>query len=49
MRDPKYIKSSPADVPVPAFMPGAEWQRRLDNMSQSLRPLADEMRANEQK
>ena len=49
MRDPEYIKSSPGDVPVLAFMPGVEWQKRLDDMTQGLRPLADEMRANEQK
>ena len=49
VRDPEYLKSSPGDVPVIAFMPGAEWQKRLDDMSQALRPLADEMRANEPK
>jgi tripartite-type tricarboxylate transporter receptor subunit TctC len=49
IRDPDYLKSSPGDVPVLAFMPGAEWQKRLDEMSQALRPLADEMRANESK
>jgi hypothetical protein len=30
-------------------MPGAEWQKRLDDMSQALRPLADELKASEQK
>jgi hypothetical protein len=30
-------------------MPGSEWQKRLDDMSQSLRPLADELKASEQK
>ena len=49
LRDPDYIKSSPGDEPVLAFMPGAEWQKRLDDMSQALRPLADEMKASEQK
>lgn len=49
LRDPEYIKSSPGDVPVLAFMPGAEWQKRLDDMSQGLRPFAEEMRVNEQK
>ena len=49
VRDPDYVKSSPGDVPVLAFMPGAEWQKRLDDMSQSLRPYAEEMRAGEQK
>jgi tripartite-type tricarboxylate transporter receptor subunit TctC len=49
VRDPEYVKSSPGDEPVLAFMPGAEWQKRLDDMSQALRPLADEMRASEQK
>ena len=49
VRDPEYIKSSPGDVPVLAFMAGAEWQKRLDDMSQDLRPLAEEMRANEPK
>jgi tripartite-type tricarboxylate transporter receptor subunit TctC len=49
VRDPDYIKSSPGDVPVLAFMPGAEWQKRLDDMSQDLRPFADEMRVKEQK
>ncbi len=45
LRDPEYIKSSPGDAPVLAFMPGAEWQKRLDDMSQALRPLAEEMKA----
>lgn len=49
VRNPEYIKSSPGDEPVLAFMPGAEWQKRLDDMSQALRPFAEEMRANEQK
>jgi tripartite-type tricarboxylate transporter receptor subunit TctC len=49
VRDPEYIKSSPGDEPVLAFMPGAEWQKRLDDMSQVLRPLADELKASEQK
>ena len=49
LRDPEYIKSSPGDAPVLAFMPGAEWQKRLDDMSQTLRPLAEEMKAQEQK
>lgn len=49
VRDPEYIKSSPGDEPVLAFMPGAEWQKRLDDMSRALKPLADEMKASEQK
>ncbi|MEH2539768.1 MULTISPECIES: tripartite tricarboxylate transporter substrate binding protein [unclassified Bradyrhizobium] len=49
LRDPEYIKSSPGDAPVLAFMPGAEWQKRLDDMNQALRPFAEEMRAQEQK
>src|SRR3954470_11542610 len=49
VRDPDYIKSSPGDEPVLAFMPGAEWQKRLDDMSQVLPPLADEVKAREQK
>jgi len=49
VRDPDYIKSSPGDEPVLAFMRGAEWQQRLDDMSPALRPLAEEMRASEQK
>ena len=49
VRDPEYIKSSPGDEPVLAFMPGAEWQKRLDDMSPALRPLADELKASEQK
>jgi tripartite-type tricarboxylate transporter receptor subunit TctC len=49
VRDPEYTKSSPGDEPVLAFMPGAEWQKRLDDMSQALRPLADELKASEQK
>ena len=38
LRDPEYIKSSPGDAPVLAFMPGAEWQKRLDDATQALRP-----------
>jgi tripartite-type tricarboxylate transporter receptor subunit TctC len=49
LRDPDYIKSSPGDEPVLAFMPGAEWQKRLDDMAQALRPLAEELKATEQK
>ena len=49
VRDPDYVKSSPGDEPVLAFMPGAEWQKRLDEQAQALRPMADEMKANEQK
>jgi putative tricarboxylic transport membrane protein len=49
VRDPEYIKSSPGDEPVLAFMPGAEWQKRLDEQTIALRPMADEMKASEQK
>ena len=49
LRDPDYIKSSPGDAPVLAFMPGAEWQKHLDNATQALRPLADELKASEAK
>lgn len=49
VRDPEYIKSSPGDEPVLAFMPGAEWQKRLDDATQALRPLADELKASETK
>jgi tripartite-type tricarboxylate transporter receptor subunit TctC len=49
IRDPEYIKSSPGDGPVLAFMPGGEWQKRLDEMSQALRPFADALKASEQK
>ena len=49
LRDPEFIKSSPGDAAVIAFMPGPEWQKRLDDMSQALRPFAEEMKAQEQK
>src|SRR3978361_1283006 len=49
IRDPEYLKSSPGDGPVIAFMPGAEWQKRLDEITPALRPLADELKASEQK
>src|SRR3954467_5351391 len=49
VRDPDYIKSSPGDEPVLAFMPGAQWQKRLDEMAQALRPLAEELKASEGK
>jgi tripartite-type tricarboxylate transporter receptor subunit TctC len=49
LRDGEYIKSSPGDEPVLAFMPGAEWQKRLDEQAQALRPMAEEMKASEQK
>lgn len=49
VRDPDYIKSSPGDEPVLAFMPGAEWQKRLDDATPALRPLAEELKASEQK
>ncbi len=49
LRDPEYIKSSPGDAPVLAFMPGAEWQKRLDDMAPILRPMAEELKASEAK
>jgi hypothetical protein len=30
-------------------MPGAEWQKRLDDMNKALQPFAEEMKAQEQK
>ena len=32
-----------------SFMPGAEWQKRLDEMNKALQPFAEEMKAQEQK
>ncbi|SPP97365.1 conserved exported protein of unknown function [Bradyrhizobium vignae] len=49
LRNPEYLTGSPGDEPVIAFLPGAEWQKRLDEMSEALRPFADQMRASEQK
>lgn len=49
VRDPDYVKASPGDAPVLAFMPGDAWQKRLDAMTQELRPLAEEFKASEQK
>lgn len=49
LRNPEYLAGSPGDVPVIAFMPGADWQKRLDDMSAALRPYPEEMKANEQK
>ncbi|MBR0821599.1 tripartite tricarboxylate transporter substrate binding protein [Bradyrhizobium liaoningense] len=49
LRNPEYLTGSPGDEPVIAFMPGAEWQKRLEDMSEALRPYAEVMRANEQK
>jgi tripartite-type tricarboxylate transporter receptor subunit TctC len=49
VRDPDYIRSSPGDEPVLAFMPGAQWQQRLDDMGAALRPLAEELKASEPK
>jgi len=49
VRNPDYVKGSPGDEPVLAFMPGAEWQKRLDDMSQTLRPFAEELLASETK
>jgi tripartite-type tricarboxylate transporter receptor subunit TctC len=46
---PNTSRARPATPPFLAFMPGAEWQKRLDDMSQALRPFAEEMRAQEQK
>src|SRR3954454_17724094 len=47
-RNGDYIKSSPGDEPVLAFMPGGEWQKRLDEMGHALQPFADELKASEQ-
>jgi tripartite-type tricarboxylate transporter receptor subunit TctC len=49
LRNPEYLAGSPGDEPVIAFMSGAEWQKRLDNMSEALRPFAEELKASEQK
>ncbi|MCK1362000.1 tripartite tricarboxylate transporter substrate binding protein [Bradyrhizobium sp. 199] len=49
LRNPEFVTSSPGEEPVIAFMPGAEWQKRLDAMSDALRPYAEDIRANEQK
>ncbi|WP_431201839.1 tripartite tricarboxylate transporter substrate binding protein [Bradyrhizobium betae] len=49
LRNPEYLAGSPGDEPVIAFLPGAEWQKRLDAMSEALRPYAEDMKANEQK
>jgi tripartite-type tricarboxylate transporter receptor subunit TctC len=43
LSDPEYIRSSPGDAPVLAFMAGAEWQKRLDDMTKGLQPLASEL------
>ena len=43
LTDPEYIRSSPGDAPVLAFMAGAEWQKRLDDMTKGLQPLASEL------
>ncbi|WP_085972408.1 tripartite tricarboxylate transporter substrate binding protein [Bradyrhizobium yuanmingense] len=48
LRSPEYLTGSPGDEPVIAFLPGAEWQKRLDDMSEALRPFAEQMRASEQ-
>ena len=38
VRDPDYVKSSPGDEPVLAFMPGGEWQKRLKEQGTSAAP-----------
>ena len=43
LSDPDYVKSSPGDAPVLAFMAGAEWQKRLDDMTKRLQHLASEL------
>lgn len=49
LQDPEYIKSSPGDAAVLAFIPGAQWQVHLDRMTNDLRPLAEEIKKSEQK
>jgi tripartite-type tricarboxylate transporter receptor subunit TctC len=49
LRNPEYLAGSPGDAPVIAFLPGAEWQKRLDDMSAALRPYAEAMKESEQK
>jgi tripartite-type tricarboxylate transporter receptor subunit TctC len=49
IKDPEYIRSSPGDASVLAFMTGAEWQSHLDRMTDDLRPLAEEIKALEKK
>ena len=41
VRDPEFIKSSPGDAPVLAFLPGAQWQAHLDGVAKALKPIAD--------
>ncbi len=40
VRDPEFIASASADAPVLAYLPGAQWQRSLEQNRQALQELA---------
>lgn len=40
VRDPEFIANASADAPVLAYLPGAQWQRSLEQNRQALQELA---------
>lgn len=41
LKDPAFLEAAKADAPVLAFLPGAEWERRLLALRERLKPLVD--------
>jgi len=45
LKDPEFLTRSPADAPVLAFLPGAQWQKELTALRERLRPLVKQLNA----
>lgn len=44
LRNPAFLEAAKADAPVLAFLPGAEWERHLQELRARLAPLVEQMR-----
>jgi tripartite-type tricarboxylate transporter receptor subunit TctC len=40
LKDPAFLEAAKADAPVLAFLPGAEWERSLQDLRNRLKPLS---------
>lgn len=43
LKDPEFAASSPGDAPVLSFLPGADWQKSLDDNAKVLRTFVDKL------
>ena len=44
LKDPEFLTNSPSDAPVVAYLPGAEWQKSMEQNRRSLQQLIDSKR-----